>query len=396
MDLPDYRRRGDNEPPPDDPVDGELSGDDYDHNLDETERVFTEIDGEFVKKSDAAVVEDSLTELEFTDTIYVRRGDTFYLATLASLAALVGTPPSEVAPSAFEAGDWTATAGVEEIELDITALPDDGGSAITALQYRLDGGSWTNLSGTGTGVRTITGLTGAVEYDVQIRAVNAIGSGAASDTKSRTPSASGGGGGDAEYISESLTSASFTVNATRPAGAGAGHYLTAFAWGSNTSIESLTAPAGWTGGVGVNDENSGCRMFTAAGDVSVMTFEGTGLQNVFIIATTAPLRSGDGQSFVRAYYGGGGGGDADVPTPSITATAGDLVASVHILIGNEGATLAGTAPSGFTSEYLKNDASPMISVLSRADAPSGATGTISHSANAAYFTRWLFTGSYGD
>lgn len=102
------------------------------------------------------------------------------------------TPTS--VPAAFSSGQWTATAGVEQIELNITALPSNGGSAITALQYRLDGGSWVNLTGTGTGVRTVGSLTGGVEYDVQIRAVNAVGNGAASDTKSRTPTASGGGG----------------------------------------------------------------------------------------------------------------------------------------------------------------------------------------------------------
>ena len=94
------------------------------------------------------------------------------------------TPTS--VPAAFSSGQWTATAGVEQIELNITALPSNGGSAITALQYRLDGGSWVNLTGTGTGVRTVGSLTGGVEYDVQIRAVNAVGNGAASDTKSRT------------------------------------------------------------------------------------------------------------------------------------------------------------------------------------------------------------------
>ena len=121
------------------------------------------------------------------------------------IAMIEGGEPVDTAPAAFTAGQWTATAGVEQIELNITALPDDGGSVITALQYRLNGGAWTNLTGTGTGTRTITGLTGGEEYDVQLRAVNAIGNGAASDTKSRTPTASGGGGTPGELLAGNNT-----------------------------------------------------------------------------------------------------------------------------------------------------------------------------------------------
>ena len=53
MDLPDFRFRRDNEPPPGPATGGRLSGEDHDHNLDEIERVFAEIDAEFVKKADA-------------------------------------------------------------------------------------------------------------------------------------------------------------------------------------------------------------------------------------------------------------------------------------------------------------------------------------------------------
>ena len=100
------------------------------------------------------------------------------------------TPVSgATAPSAFVSGNWTATAGDTEIVVNITALPSDGGSAITALQYRLNGGTAVNFTGTGTGSRTITGLTNTTAYDVEIRAVNAIGNAAWSDIKTRTPAA---------------------------------------------------------------------------------------------------------------------------------------------------------------------------------------------------------------
>jgi hypothetical protein len=131
----------------------------------------------------------SLTELVGSDLVVVIRDGVPYHATLAAVQTFTGGAPSDTAPAAFEAGDWTATAIAGGISVDIDALPDDGGSAITALQYRIDGGSPVAFTGTGTGVRNITGLTGGVEVDVEIRAVNAIGSGAWSDVKARTPDA---------------------------------------------------------------------------------------------------------------------------------------------------------------------------------------------------------------
>lgn len=95
-------------------------------------------------------------------------------------------------PSALTVGQWTATAGDAQIAVDITALPSPGTAAISALYYRLDGGSAVLMSGTGTGVRNITGLTNATEYDVQVAAENSVGLGPWSDTKARTPVAAGG------------------------------------------------------------------------------------------------------------------------------------------------------------------------------------------------------------
>ncbi len=94
---------------------------------------------------------------------------------------------SATAPSAFTSGQWTATPGVDTITVAVSALPSDGGSAITAIQYRVDSGSWTDSGISGTGSFDISGLTRGTAYAVTIRAVNAIGSGSASDSKTRTP-----------------------------------------------------------------------------------------------------------------------------------------------------------------------------------------------------------------
>jgi len=88
-------------------------------------------------------------------------------------------------PDAFEVGDWSIAPGDEEADVTINALPDDGGAAITDIEYRLDGGSW--VSSGGTTSFTITGLTNDEEYDVELRGVNSVGAGDWSDTKQVTP-----------------------------------------------------------------------------------------------------------------------------------------------------------------------------------------------------------------
>jgi len=95
-----------------------------------------------------------------------------------------------IAPSAFTAGQWTLgdspSAGGDTLTITIIALPVNGNSPITALEYRLNGGSATALIGVGTGARDIT-VPATTLATVEIRAVNAIGNGAWSDLKSATP-----------------------------------------------------------------------------------------------------------------------------------------------------------------------------------------------------------------
>lgn len=120
-------------------------------------------------------------------------------------------------PAAFTAGQWsvTDTTNGGEIEVTVSELPADGGSAITAVQYSLDGGAFTAFSTplSTTGTRTITGLTDDQEYDIQLRAVNAIGNGAASDIKQVTPTAASGGPAPGTYLFTQNTGGSPYSNA---------------------------------------------------------------------------------------------------------------------------------------------------------------------------------------
>ena len=101
-----------------------------------------------------------------------------------------GPPSGATVPAAFTAGQWSTATGLEpfQIVVNITALPNDGGSAIAELQYDA-GAGWTALTGTGAGPRILTMPEAGAEYSVQIRAVNAVGAGAASAAKSATSGA---------------------------------------------------------------------------------------------------------------------------------------------------------------------------------------------------------------
>ena len=111
-------------------------------------------------------------------------------ATLA-FATASGINGSATAPSAFVAGNWTLTdpATDGDLTVTVTALPSDGGSALTAIQYRVNAGNWISFGAATTGTYTISGLTNGVSVAVELRAVNAVGASAASDTKNQTPTA---------------------------------------------------------------------------------------------------------------------------------------------------------------------------------------------------------------
>jgi len=96
-------------------------------------------------------------------------------------------------PDAFEAADWSVADATTGGQLDVTisSLPAANGSAITDIEYRVDGGSW--VSSGGTSDFSITGLTDDVEVDIELQAVNANGDSGAGDLKSETPTTAGGG-----------------------------------------------------------------------------------------------------------------------------------------------------------------------------------------------------------
>lgn len=93
-------------------------------------------------------------------------------------------PPVDV-PGAFQSAGWTVvsapSAGV--IEIDVLALPSSNGSAINMIEYSLDGGPFTDLGGTDTGLYPIGGLDLGQNVAVALRATNAVGPGPVAGSK---------------------------------------------------------------------------------------------------------------------------------------------------------------------------------------------------------------------
>jgi len=168
--------RADQSPPASPPEPGNLTVPQLDANPTNLKAAADYLEANKLNTSAVALVTDTLTTLLGSDQLVIRRAGVFYLTTMAAIAAYVGGAPVETPPAPFAPSDFSVLGGAGSIGINITALPDDGGSAITLLEYRLDGGAPVALSGLGTGLRTITSVP-AGTYAVQVRASNAIGAG---------------------------------------------------------------------------------------------------------------------------------------------------------------------------------------------------------------------------
>lgn len=155
------------------------------------------------------------------------------------------TVPGEVvvptAPAAFATGDWSVATGPapNQVVITINNLPSDGGSPITALQYS-NGGTWTNLSGTGAGQYVLDMPAAGTEYPIRIRTRNAIGISGPGVTKTVLSGAVSAAPIDAiVVIGASLMNSMFGRSLTTPHATAtsllqaAGHNLPVYGWATN-------------------------------------------------------------------------------------------------------------------------------------------------------------------
>jgi len=136
-----------------------------------------------------------------------------------SLASVAKTCTPATTPSAPTIGTITPSAGA--LSIAFTA-PNNGGSAITSYQYSLDGGSTWVVPAKVIKASPIkvTGLPNATAYQVKIRAVNAKGTGLASDAVSAATPALVPTAPVTTSIAKSSTT--FTVDVTAPVNNGGG------------------------------------------------------------------------------------------------------------------------------------------------------------------------------
>lgn len=162
----------------------------------------------------------------------------------ARIALIEGGAPVGSVPNQFSVDDWSIAPGNESVTINILTLPNNGGSAITALQYRIGSGAAVTMSGTGTGTRVVSGLTNGQTVFFSVRAVNAVGDGTWSSLKGTQPSALSGGA--VQVSSTSLSGPSTwgtTLDVTIPPGM--------------VANDRLVLITGSAGGFGVTGQSTG-------------------------------------------------------------------------------------------------------------------------------------------
>ena len=137
--------------------------------------------------------EDGTSTTGSTTVTGLSNGTTYVFRVSAANAVGTGAVSDSASATTVSEPDpptgLSATAGIEEVALSWTAPSSNGGSAITdyTVEYSSDSGTtWTTFTdGTSTTASTtVTGLANSTTYTFRVSAVNAAGTGTASDTGS--------------------------------------------------------------------------------------------------------------------------------------------------------------------------------------------------------------------
>jgi titin len=134
----------------------------------------------------------------------------------------------------------SVTAGDSSVSVSY-ALSGDGGSPVTRMEYSLDGDTWIDTA-TLSSPFALTGLTNGTEVSVQVRAINAIGTGQASTVAKATPRTVPGA---PTAVSAASNTGSLTVSWTAPASTG-GSAVTGYTARAYTDATATTVIASCT------------------------------------------------------------------------------------------------------------------------------------------------------
>ena len=174
----------------------------------------------------------NITDSEWT--VYPQNTWSYIGSHSSNCSSSSATTPSAPTISSIDNGEGQVT-------VNFTA-GSDGGASITDYEYSIDNGSNFTSMGTTTSPYTITGLTNGTNYDIQIRAVNSEGPGAASSTSIGSP-----------YLNEySLSSFNSSVtetfnnlaNSSTSANLPAGIYLSEQGDNANSTYSTGTGSSG--------------------------------------------------------------------------------------------------------------------------------------------------------
>ena len=140
--------------------------------------------GPFTTFNDGTATSPTATVTGLTNaTAYFFRVAAVNTAGAGSWSALASATPLG-APSAPTI--TTITPGSSFLQVAFTGPSSNGGAVVTSYQYQLDNAGWHTTSATSSPL-TITGLTNGQTYAVRVRAVNAVGGGAPSNSAPAKP-----------------------------------------------------------------------------------------------------------------------------------------------------------------------------------------------------------------
>ena len=291
-------------------------------------------------------------------------------------------------PDAFVIGEWSiADDGTNgDATVTVSTLPADNGSAITNLQYRINGGSAVALGGTTIGTYPIAGFTDTVATDVELRAVNGVGNGLWGDVKSVTTT----GVPDAFVIGDWT--------------------LTDLTTGGDARIAISTLPAANGSALTDLEYKKDAGAWTSLGGTSTGNYDLTG---VFTDGVSADV-------LIRAVNANGNGADSDTKTVSTTtagsgwtlvgispvikgivaasqqtdltaltggidtvAAAGDLVVTIAGAASNTDRTLAISGQDSIVQSRVTNDTYRAMLVIGQKVMPGTPDTSVTVTANAA-------------